>query len=458
MAGPFGKSVVLIVTVALALATLAAPSAGAQSGPSLPPVDLPGVDPSILAALEDPTAPLDEVDPERYLPSPSPDPWYSDPPELVESTPNGTILDTRPATIPWFNAIGVGPTWQLLVQTRDSRDRPVAVPSTVIIPAQPWRGPGPRPILSFAVAIDGLGNKCQPSWAMTQGVNIQFPPILQVLIARGYGVVVTDHHGPRGAYGASRMNGHALLDGIRAARAFEPAGLGDSPAAIFGYSGGGIAAGGAAQMQAVYAPEMSEYLVGSAVGGVPVDLGEALEFTDGTIGAGLMRSAILGIAREYPAMYELLNRTGDAVAFTHRDTCAEFGTAAGIVTAPINSLTTMPDPVNDPRVREMIEDTRLGTRSNRPGEIPGAPVLLFSADAAYGIGPLPGPGDQFFPESRLRDLQAEWCAAGADVDYIGVPGEHVTGMFTAPRPVLDWIDRRYDLYEAGLAAPRTCGI
>lgn len=438
----------VVAAVCAALVAGAAPAA-AQAGSAAGLPDLPGVDPELIEAVRHPFEPAPDTSPERYLPSPTPDPWYSDPPALDPATPNGAILATRDAHIPWFNSIGVGRTWQMLVQTRDSHDRPVAVPSTVVEPVLPWRGPGPRPIVSFAVAIDGLGNTCQPSWAMTQKLNIQFPPILQVLVARGYAVVVTDFQGPKGAYGAMRLNGHAVLDGIRAARAFAPAGLQDSPAAVFGYSGGGIAASGAAQLQATYAPEMSEYLVGIGAGGAPLDLAEALENLDGTVGAGLMRAAVFGIAREYPEMYGLLNRTGDVVAREMRDWCAEVNTPAGIVTAPLGLLTTTPDPVSDPRVRRMIEENSIG---RRPDEVPGVPVAIFSADREH----FPGIGDQFFPEARAEELRSRWCAAGANVDYLGVAGEHVTGMFTAPRPVLDWIDRRFDEYEAGRPPPDFC--
>lgn len=436
------------MTVAILVATLAAPTlAHAQpAAPVVPAVDTQSADPATLAA------PLETVDPGRYLPSPSPDPWYSDPPPLEESTPNGTVLESRPAAIPWFNGVRIDATWQLLVQSRDSHDQPVAVPSTVIIPEQPWAGPGPRPILSFAMAIDALGNTCQPSWALTQKVNVEIPPVLQDLIDRGYGIVVTDHHGPRGAYAASRMNGHALLDGIRAARDFGPAGLQDSPAAIFGYSGGGIAAGGAAQVQNTYAPEMSDYLVANAVGGAPVDLGEAYRNMDGTVGAGLLRAAVFGVAREYPEVYGLLNGAGDAVARELRDTCAEFNTASGVLTAPFNMLTTTPDPLADPRVQHMIDDTRLGPRADRPEELPGHPVLLFHADESH----FPGTGDQFFPTREVWHLRDEWCAEGVNADYLGVPGEHVSAMFTAPDPVLAWIDRRFAEHAAGVPASDGC--
>lgn len=408
-----------------------------------------------VAQSADPVAewaqPAPEVDPSFYLPSPTPDPWYSDPPALDASAPNGTILATRPATIAWVNALGVERSWQMLVQTRDSHDRPVAVPSTLIIPQNPWHLPGPRPVVSFAMAIDGLGNTCQPSWSLTQGLSTPSVPFLQQLLDRGYAVVATDHHGPRGAYAASRMHGHALLDGIRAARAFEPAGLQDSPAALVGYSGGGIATGGAAQVQSTYAPEMSDYLVGNAIGGAPVDLATAYRGMDGTIGAGLLRAAVFGVIREYPEAYGLLTRAGSELAHALRDTCMEAGGVSGVVMPPFASWTTVDDPLSDPRVRVMLEETAVGPRPDRPHELPGHPVLVFHADPEH----FPG-GDQFFSADRARQLSEDWCAAGVDADYLGVPGEHLSGMFTAAGPVIDWIDSRFTIHRSGAVAANRC--
>lgn len=447
---------------ALSGAFVAMASALVMTAASTAPPGVPSAVPSASAQSAEPagstdptglTGPAGIVDPAHYLPSPSPDPWYSDPPVLDESTPNGTILATRPGHIAWQHAPeGVGPTWQLLVQTRDSANRPVAVPSTVILPEREWPGPGPRPLLSFAVAIDALGNTCQPSWTLSQGFSLLQPPILQDLINRGYGVVVTDHQGPRGAYAASRMHGHALLDGIRAARSFEPAGLQDSPAALFGYSGGGIAVGGAAQVQNTYAPEMSEYLVANAIGGAPGDLAAAYRGMDGTIGAGLLRAAVFGVIREYPEAYGVLNQAGGELAHALRDTCSEANAASGVVMPPFATLTTVDDPLSDPRVQHMLTDTRVGPRPDRPDELPEHPVLLFHGDPEF----FPGSGDQFFPAEGARELRDEWCAAGVNADYLGVPGEHIVGMFTATEPVLDWIHHRFELHAAGEPAPDGC--
>ena len=58
---------------------------------------LAGAPPAPAQSLADPLAalrpvPEHERSPERYLPSPSPDPWYSSPPRVDPATPPGTIL------------------------------------------------------------------------------------------------------------------------------------------------------------------------------------------------------------------------------------------------------------------------------------------------------------------------------------------------------------------------------
>lgn len=448
-----GRAVVAAV-LSSACVFAGAPSVAATPGPALDPE--PG---SSLTALPDPfaafrPAPQHERTPERYLPSPSPDPWYSSPPVVDPATSPGTILASRPVTIPPRNVRNFGRGWQVLVQSQDSHDQQQQIVSTIIEPATPWTGPGPRPLVSFNVTIDSLGLTCMPSHVLPHEFNLELPPFLQILADRGYGLVVTDFQGPKAAYAAGRANGRAVLDGIRAARAFVPPGdagplFADSRVVQVGYSGGGIATGWAAQLQPVYAPELTGVLVGSSIGGVPADYSELWDTMDGTLASGLYRAAVLGIAREYPELYPLLNDTGDVVAHALRDSCAAANTAGGLVPVPLTLLTTV-DPRTDPTVAAVLARNRLGTahpaHGADPREVPTGPVQVWHGDAAAPIGSGPGseqgPGDFFVPEWTARRLADEWCAAGADVEYTPVPGEHILAAYTAVGPALDWVDDR----------------
>ncbi|ODQ93604.1 lipase, partial [Dietzia alimentaria] len=363
--------------VSLACAVAGVPSTAAMPAPA--PGSSPAAPPDPLAAFR--PAPPHERTPERYLPSPSPDPWYSAPPEVDPATAPGTILDTRPVTIPPHNVRNFGRGWQVLVQSLDSHDRPQQIVSTIIEPATPWTGPGPRPLVSFNVTIDSLGLTCMPSHTLPHELNLEMPPFLQILADRGYGLVVTDFQGPKAAYAAGRANGRAVLDGIRAARAFVPPGESgpmfvDSRVVQVGYSGGGIATGWAAQLQPVYAPELTGVLVGSSVGGVPADYSELFDTMDGNLASGLYRAAVLGIAREYPELYTLLSDAGDVAAHGLRDSCAAANTASGLFPVPLATLITT-DPRTDPTVSEVLARNRLGTADPAhgadPREVPTGP-------------------------------------------------------------------------------------
>ena len=444
--------------LALACALPGVPAVAVPASPAVGP-DLSAALPEPLIALPDPLAqfrpvPPEERTPERYLPSPSPDPWYSSPPVVDPETEHGTILATRPVSIPPLNVRNFGRGWQVLVQSEDSHEQAQQIVSTIIEPATPWDGPGPRPLVSFNVTIDSLGLTCMPSHVLPHKTNIELPPFLQILADRGYGLVVTDFQGPKAAYAAGRGNGRAVLDGIRAARAFVPEGeseplFADSRVVQVGYSGGGIATGWAAQLQPVYAPELTGVLTGSSVGGVPADYSQLFDSLDGTFGSGLYIAAVLGLAREHPELYSLLNDTGDVVAHHARDTCASANTALGVFRTPL-SLFTDVDPQTDPTVLRVLARNRLGApdpaHGADPREIPTGPVQVWHADAVVPIGPGPGseagPGDQFVPESTAHQLVSEWCDAGADVEYTPVAGEHILAAYTAVGPALDWVDDR----------------
>lgn len=433
----------------MALTTACVLAGGTVAHASAPGSSEPG-DP--LAGLR--PAPVHERTPERYLPSPSPDPWYSDPPRPDPATAPGTILATRPVTVPPVNMRNFGRGWQALVQSTDSHDRPQQIITTILEPATPWDGPDPRPLVSFNVTIDSLGLTCMPSHTLPHELNLEMPPFLQILADRGYGLVVTDFQGPRAAYAAGRANGRAVLDGMRAARAFVPPGetiplYGESRIVQVGYSGGGIATGWAAQLQPVYASELTGVLVGSSLGGVPADYSELFDTMDGTVASGLFGAAVLGIAREYPELYPLLNDTGDVAARLMRDSCAATNTAAGLLRTSLSTFTDA-DPHTDPTVLQILRRNRLGTpdpaHGADPREIPTGPVQVWHGDATVPIGPGPGsstgPGDPFVPEWTARRLAAEWCEAGADVEYTPVAGEHIAAAYTAVGPALDWVDAR----------------
>ena len=101
----------------------------------------------------------------------------------------------------------------------------------------------------------------------------------------GWVVTTADYEGPNSAFAAGRLEGRSVLDSIRATTAFGDLGLqAGAKVAMWGYSGGAIAAGWAAALHKTYAPEIN--LVGVAHGGTPSNLFALADNLSGSLYAG----------------------------------------------------------------------------------------------------------------------------------------------------------------------------
>lgn len=357
------------------------------------------------------------------LPTPLNDPFYVPPPEF-ESLPPGTILASRPGG----TGLTVFPlqSTEMLIRSTDAKDRPVPVVATLLVPRAPWPGPGPRPVLSFNAAIDSLGHRCAPSYELRTELSAKLWAA-QIPLAKGYAVLVPDHQGPRQAYGAGLMAGHAVLDSIRAVVTAPELGLHpDAPTVVTGYSGGAIASGWAAQLAPEYAPELN--LVGAAFGGVPADFGMLLSTMNGRNAAsGVFLAATLGLAREYPELLGLMNDNGWRLAQIGKDLCMTAEEFAGVVAPiPVQALTHAAAPTELPMVREILAANRLGARA------PTMPVFLYHATH-----------DPWVPLAGAENLYADWCGGGTPVDFQVYLGEHFLVGLSGIPGANSWIDDRF---------------
>jgi len=167
-----------------------------------------------------------------------------------------------------------------------------------MIPRRPFGGSA-RPLLSYQCAIDSLGATADPSYTLRHGDQLELPFIVLAL-RRGWAVVTTDHTGPQHAFGTLPLAAHLVLDGIRAALAFEPAGFdAATPIGLWGYSGGAQATLFAAERHPSYAPELN--IVGAAAGGAGVDLTSSPQmFEAGNLFSGIPFGAVIGVSRGFP--------------------------------------------------------------------------------------------------------------------------------------------------------------
>jgi hypothetical protein len=387
-----------------------------------------GVAVGIGAASAGPSGPGSDTTPAE----PHDDPFYRPAPGFESSAP-GTVLASRPVTVTGLGLPVPVDASQFLVRSTDAKDAPTTAVGTLMVPLTPYPQ-GFRPLVSYQPATDSLGDQCNPSYKLRAGTEGELPLMMQAL-QHGWAVVVTDYEGPESAFGAGRMAGHAVLDGIRAAETLPDTGLAGvkTPVGLWGYSGGGLATSWAAELQPGYAPELDVAAVAS--GGTPADLAAAARQIDGGIASGLTLLAATGISRAYPEMLSLLNDRGRAMMDQIGDMCIGEAVSA-FPFRRLNEFTVSQDPLSEPVAARVMENNHLGRLT------PSAPVFLYHSIL-----------DELIPFPSAQALQADWCRTGGHVTlYADALSEHSSLAVTGAPLAVGYMASRFE----GVTVPDTC--
>ncbi len=374
------------------------------------------------------------------IPTPANDPFYAAPPNLG-SFANGTIVNSR-EIVPFGLTVGLPvKTWQIQYKSEDGSGAPVTGMASVVVPTTPWTGPGARPLVSYQVAEDSLGLQCTTSYSIRAGLGAGVnnanteAPIAALLLQRNWAVVFSDYQGPQQRFLDGLQTAHSVLDGIRAARAFGPAGLATSPLGALGYSGGAFATTWATEQQPTYAPEL--HFTGIAIGGVPADLGSALRTISGTYSAGLAMLLLSALDRIDPqaGIPGLLNDRGRAMLAENRTTCGvDFVTK--YLFANLNDYTAEPNIGSNPTILALLDHGRLDRA------IPAGPTYVWHST-----------GDDVLPIAGTDTLVRNWCNSGAQVTYVRTNAPTHSGAAYVGLPAaIDYLAQRF----AGVPAPSGC--
>ncbi|MEV5979806.1 lipase family protein [Streptomyces sp. NPDC052114] len=349
----------------------------------------------------------------------------------------GDVVSAEPSS---FHPLPGQPTntkaWKIHYRSTTATGEPDTVSGTVIVP-QDGRT-GPRPLITYAVGTVGVGDHCAPSAGFPRGTTLE-ANLIQQLTLRGWAVAVTDYEGlgtpGDHTYTVGRAEGHAMLDAARAAIHLPEAGLGeDTPVGIMGYSQGGQASSWAAELHDSYAPELD--VKGTATGGVPGDLLKVAKANDGSYGSGLIFMAAIGQNAAFPELRldSYLNTAGRTLLGALKNTCVADGAVLGSFKS-VDSMTTK-NPLDQPDWQNRLRQSQVGTHK------PDAPVYLYHALA-----------DELIPYGVGKQVRADWCARGADVEWHTVPvGEHVSGVITQSPLAAQWLADRF----AGKPARGNC--
>jgi hypothetical protein len=238
-----------------------------------------------------------------------------------------------------------------------------------------------------------------------------------------------------GADGEAR----GVLDGLRAARRFKPAGI--SPKAkigLWGYSGGAFASSVAAQMQTRYAPDVK--LAGVALGGVPADVRASILKFSGSAFSGALIMGFVTVDRAYPQYHltQYFNAEALSRMAQSQEDCINDAVAKHPMFATIDHYAKSPNPLETPALQPMF---RSMSPLTRPG-VPAAPVYEYHAVL-----------DELAPIGPARKLVARFCQAGVRVQHVEQPlGEHLTEVARGSQEAMDYLGARF----AGRPAPSNC--
>ena len=219
---------------------------------------------------------------------PSKDPWYTLPQDASLATP-GAILRLR-TNPPLAAAVGAALAYQILYSTTDAVHNPSWAVTTVFLPQQA----NGKALLSHQIPYNTANVDKSPSWIYYEYKN----PALTGALSEGWWVNVPDHEGPKAAFGAEVGQGYATLDSIRAVLKSDLGLSKDPKICLWGFSGGALASGFAAELQVKYAPELD--LAGLALGGPAADIRTAMFAASKSHYAGLVALALLGTTKVYP--------------------------------------------------------------------------------------------------------------------------------------------------------------
>lgn len=392
-----------------------------------------------------PAPPLDA----RAQPTlPEKDPFYV-PPEGYEDKKPGTILRHRkvPNPIAAFGLIPVklAGAYHVLYRTQDNYGKPAASVTTILIP----NNADLTKVLSYQVAEDAASPNCGPSYALqlesaTGGklgtIVTQAELILMSAgLENGWVVTTPDFEGTRGAFLANHRAGFAVLDGIRATFAStEFTGIkSGATVTMWGYSGGSLASGFAAELQPSYAPELK--IAGAALGGTVPQIAPVLDAVNKAASAGLVAGGIHGLAHEYPEINEILKT--ELVA----DKKEEFMKAAKQCFMANNqdyknkdmyAYMKDPDVVKRPEVVKILEFNSMGHKN------PTLPLFVYKAKK-----------DEISELEHTEALVTGYCDAGTSVQYVrDKTADHSILAITGAAEALLWLNDRM----AGHAANKTC--
>lgn len=322
---------------------------------------------------------------------PSEDEFYT-PPAGFENEKPGAILKSRTLSHDSIAVLSVfrqnlESVYQILYRTSDALGVPVATVTTLLVPygANSSRLGNIKTNYAFFLlsdryflwlskvsyqgAQDSSKADCALSYSYQSGSSsfdyfMQAEPLLLAsFFRRGWSVSVPDHEGPKALFGVGAMAGKATLDGIRAVLSSSSFTKVDPMADIqmWGYSGGSIPTGWAAQLHPSHAPELN--IVGAVLGGIVVSPNGTMNVISQTDDMSLVFPFYRGLANQYPDMAAYLDsviRPEKKKDYDRINELCVTGVMREYKKDDLSTYFSQPEYANHPTVKKALEENVMG--------------------------------------------------------------------------------------------------
>lgn len=374
---------------------------------------------------------------------PGDDPFYT-PPKGFETATPGTILRNRPVPKP-LSTFKISAAHQVLYRTTDSFGKAIATVTTVLVPPNAKT----NKLLSYQVAEDAANPNCCPSYVFQEGsdsgglfgtiVTQGEMGVIEKALEGGLYVTVPDFLGPKSAFLANNLAGYAVLDGIRATLASSNfTRLGKDPAiTLWGYSGGSLASGFAAELQPSYAPELK--IAGAALGGTVPDILSVLYTINKSIYAGLIATGVVGLANEYPEIASLIDAQLKPEKKSKVENVRKLCLGAAVLDFLFQDIFSY---VKDPSIFNSTAVLKVAAENNMGHTAPRIPLLVYK-----------GAKDEISPVADTDKLIQKYCESGSSVEYRRIASEGHVGLLGSGAPAaLKWLNDRLN----GVPVPQGC--
>ncbi|CEL11464.1 hypothetical protein ASPCAL14566 [Aspergillus calidoustus] len=367
--------------------------------------------------------------------TPSEDPFYQPPPSW-ETTAPGTILRHRTPPFPiaafGLAKVNLRATHQILYRTTNTFGEPITTVTTILIP----HNADYTKLLSYQVFQDAADPSCSPSFALQQfsdageALALAIPQIEYLFMSsalnKGWIVTVPDYLGPKSAYGANIISGQAVLDNIRAALASTSiTGISSrAAAAMWGYSGGSLASGWAAELQPSYAPELK--IAGAALGGTVPEILPVIDAINKGTSVGLLIAGLKGLANEYPSAAQLIRENIIPAKWAEFNKTQELCLVGNLLEYQNDDIYSY---FKDENIFTNHEATKILNENSMGQHTPSIPLLIYKST-----------NDEISPVRDTDQLYNNYCSNGADVKYLrDILSDHTTLAITGAPDALLWL-------------------